>query len=36
LLSSSFNQNKRELVNPSLIVPPANKQHHPFGKDLLT
>jgi hypothetical protein len=28
--------NKRRLVNPSLIVPPANKQHHPFERDLLT
>ena len=23
-------------MNPSLIVPPANEQHHPFERDLLT
>lgn len=23
-------------MNPSLIVPPANKQHHSFERDLLT
>lgn len=31
-----MNLDKNDLVIPSLIVPPANEQHHPFERDLLT